>query len=121
MNDDIAHELAVKFPSAGQSPEFATLYTELRGTVPPATVERVERLIQMAELAAERAGYAEAWTLVDNIAEHFPGFGAAIRAVARHLLEDVRRDDCGVRRDERQPHTWVECRGAVPTGPDAAA
>ena len=49
MTDDIAHELAVKFPSAGESPEFARLYAEPRGTVPPATFEAVEELVRMAE------------------------------------------------------------------------
>ena len=116
---DVAHELAVKFPSAGRSPEFTRLYAELLEALPPDTLPGVERLVRLAEQAAEQAGYSEMWALVDNIAQHFPGFGPAIRAVARHLLEDVRRDDCGVRRDERQAAEWVACVGAVPIDPAA--
>ena len=120
MNDLIAHDLAVKFPAAGRSPEFVRLYAELRGALPPATLERLEELVRTAERQAEQAGYSEAWALVDNIAQHFPGFGPVIRAVARHLLEDVRRGDCGARWDERQPAEWVECVGLVPVDPTAA-
>ena len=116
---DVAHDLAVKFPSAGRSPEFVRLYAELFEALPPGMLPGVEQLVRLAEQAAEQSGYSEAWTLVDNIAQHFPGFGPAIRAVAHHLLEDVRRGDCGVRRDERQPSEWVACVGSVPIDPAA--
>ena len=116
---DVAHDLTVKFPSAGESPEFVRLYAALLEALPPSSMPGVEQLVRLAEQAAEQTGYSEMWTLVDNIAEHFPGFGPAIRAVAHHLLEDVRQGDCGVRRDERQPSEWVDCVGSVSIDPAA--
>ena len=32
---DVAHDLAVKFPTAGESPEFVRLYAELLETLAP--------------------------------------------------------------------------------------
>ena len=59
MNDVIAHDLAVKFPSAGESPEFTRLYAELLETLPPGSVPGVEQLVRLAEQAAEQTGYSE--------------------------------------------------------------
>lgn len=110
------HDAQVKFPEGSRWPEFIELYGQLREALEPATLARVEQLVQAAEHEAVSSGYEEAWALVDNVARYFPAFRPAIRAVARHLFEDVKRDDCGVRLDDRMPAEWVPCVGGVVTG-----
>ena len=117
--EQIAHKARVTFPSAGKDPAFVALYAEAREARDARQWELVSRMIAQAERATADVEHDELWALVDGIARHFPAFGPAIHATARHLFDAASPRDCGVLGDElgsdgRPAREWVECLGPGP-------
>jgi hypothetical protein len=117
--EQVAHEVRVKFTSAGTCPQFLELYPRLLEALSPEQWGLVSRAIVLAQQAESDKENDELWALVDGVARHFPGFGPAIRATARHIFEAGAPEDCGVLGDALSPDgrpggAWVECLGPTP-------